>query len=343
MDGFVFAETDARVVDEAGLPEKLAFAEAFQRERGLDEPPMSAEEFRAQAASIPAFREVRVWEARVSENDRLAGMGWTSWETEGSDPTVADVTVRVLPEFRRRGLGSALLARLAEATMAAGRTTLTASATASVPAGAAFLERYGATKALEERVSQLRVADVPPSLLDEWAANGPSADFDLVRLDTPVDPEALPEAVEMVNRLLHDIPRGELTGEVGRMTVEAIRAMDAQLHASGGCNWVLVARDRATGRHAGLTMLTWMPQRPYLARQGITGVLPEYRRRGLGRWLKAELLRWTRENRPEVEVVRTNNAEVNAGMLAINEALGFRPYSHETVYQLSAERCPPVG
>ena len=49
----------------------------------------------------------------------------------------------------------------------------------------------------------------------------------------------------------------------------------------------------------------WNPNRPELLGQGMTGVFPQYRNRGLGRWLKAAMLDKVLKERPQVKYVRT--------------------------------------
>ena len=56
-----------------------------------------------------------------------------------------------------------------------------------------------------------------------------------------------------------------------------------------------------------------------------TAVVRGHRRKGLGRWVKAESLRLLQEDRPDVTQVTTVNAEENRAILGINEALGFEP------------------
>jgi GNAT superfamily N-acetyltransferase len=66
----------------------------------------------------------------------------------------------------------------------------------------------------------------------------------------------------------------------------------------------------------------------------MTGVFPEYRSKGLGRWLKAAMLQRVLTERPVVKYVRTGNADSNAAMLKINNQLGFRPYYSDALWQV---------
>jgi len=43
-------------------------------------------------------------------------------------------------------------------------------------------------------------------------------------------------------------------------------------------------------------------------------------------------------DRPEAKFVRTGNADSNAAMLGINQALGFKPYLSHCVWQLETEK-----
>ena len=67
--------------------------------------------------------------------------------------------------------------------------------------------------------------------------------------------------------------------------------------------------ERATGKFAGYSETVWNPNRPEQLRQDMTGVFPQYRGKGLGRWLKAAMLEKVLRERPQVKFVRTGNAD----------------------------------
>ena len=49
-----------------------------------------------------------------------------------------------------------------------------------------------------------------------------------------------------------------------------------------------------------------------------------YRERGLGKWLKAEMLKYAKRTFLELKFVVTDFAVTNAPMIAINKKLGFK-------------------
>lgn len=82
-----------------------------------------------------------------------------------------------------------------------------------------------------------------------------------------------------------------------------------------------IAVARETGAYVGYNDLWRVPGTDRLA-NGLTGVVPGWRRRGIALALKLRGIRWAKANGwTEIE---TGNATSNRPMLAINEALGFR-------------------
>ena len=116
------------------------------------------------------------------------------------------------------------------------------------------------------------------------------------------------------------------------------RIMEKNLFARGSQRWTFFIMDRATGKFGGYTETIWNPNRPEVMGQGMTGVFPQYRNKGLGRWLKAVMLDKVLKERPQVKYVRTGNADSNAAMLKINTELGFETYMADTLWQVELQK-----
>lgn len=97
---------------------------------------------------------------------------------------------------------------------------------------------------------------------------------------------------------MNSAPRDELQMEDFTFTPTMLQEADQNLLATHTERWSLHARENATGKLAGFTAVFWHPDRPHILIQGDTGVFPEYRGVGLGRWLKAAMLEKVLRERP---------------------------------------------
>lgn len=328
---------DPRRASEAQYRDLHAFSETLRQERSPDDPEVPYEAFRANFASIPPFVDVFAWFARDGEKLVAAANGAVL--NLDHNRHVAEASVEVLPEHRRRGLGRALFALVVGAIEDSGRTLMILNTNGRVPAGAHALERVGAQAGLPQHVNQLTLADLAPGLLDRWVARAAErADgYEIGVIDGPYPEELFPALVDLM-AVNNTMPRGDLEVEDWKTDEDQLRNMNAQHEASGRRRLFVYARHRETGRLDGYTDLGWHPARPTIVSQGGTAVRPEARGLGLGRWLKAENLRRLLAENPEARFVRTVNADVNAAMLSINTEMGFKPYQSAVTWQLPVEK-----
>ncbi|HEX7023095.1 MAG TPA: GNAT family N-acetyltransferase [Trueperaceae bacterium] len=328
---------DPSTASEAELAAFTSFDNEMLSESRPDEAPRSLTEIRQELTSIPAFIKLAAW--GVWRGPKLVAEGHvTTWQAE-DNRHLAEVHLAVLPEFRRRGLATELLAYLAREAVTQQRRLLIGTTDSFVPAGEAFAARLGAEPALAMRISKLEIADVDRELMRRWIrrAQERAGDFELEFWEGAY-PETEYEAIADMKTVMNTAPRDELEVEDVHWTPAQLHDLEASLRARGITRWTLVARQRQDGAIAGYTDVYWDPRHPGRLDQGDTGVFPAFRNRGLGRWLKAAMMMRILADLPQVERMYTGNAHSNAPMLAINEEMGFSPYKTRTNWQVAADR-----
>ncbi|NEK59604.1 hypothetical protein GCU56_17240 [Geodermatophilus sabuli] len=120
-----------------------------------------------------------------------------------------------------------------------------------------------------------------------------------------------------------DAPYGDLPVEEEHWDADRIREYEAAHVARG--RTVLSAGAVLGGRLVAFTDLQVPLEQPERAQQGGTLVLREHRGHRLGARVEAAVLREVVASLPAVRRVSTYDSESDRPMVAVNEALGFRP------------------
>ena len=81
------------------------------------------------------------------------------------------------------------------------------------------------------------------------------------------------------------------------------------------------------------TELGFIDSMPWKAFQNLTGVKEEHRGRGLGKWLKANMILMMRDKYPDIKYISTGNATENAPMLSTNNRMGFKIHKKRITYK----------
>lgn len=265
-----------------------------------------------------------------SAQGRLVGVGQLHYDLK-QNTDQAHLNALVLPEVRQQGIGRLLATRLAEEALRLGRTTYTAATSSRVPAGEAFAATLAARAALPMRISELLIARLDAAQLQQWVTRRADDVYRLHRFDY-VPPHEL-ERVARVFEVMNTAPKGELEFDDWVVTPDFVESQQKAYAAIGGKTLLYVTEHVPSSQFVAFTQVGWIPQRAALVQQWGTGVHPDHRGQGLGKWLKAALLQDLPEHNPQAVRVRTGNADVNAAMLGINVALGFAPAFSRTEWQ----------
>ncbi|MFF1272488.1 GNAT family N-acetyltransferase [Streptomyces marokkonensis] len=246
--------------------------------------------------------------------------------TDPGQEHLAELTLRVHPAERRKRVGSRLLDAAVAAARGNGRRCVTAQAEAGSP-GDHFLAARGFRKVLTLRFSRLPLADVDTGAL-VGIIERPHPGYRLVSWRGAV-PDGLAQTFAASRHAMDDMPMDD--AEYGSVTwdVDRVRAAAKAVEQRGDHVHTVVAVDASDGSIAGFTELVIPGDGTGDGQHYGTGVLPEHRGHGLGRWMKAESIRQTRERYPGLGGLLTDTADSNTRMRQINDSLGYTP-THTT-------------
>ena len=229
------------------------------------------------------------------EDGRVVGSGMAN---RAESAASGSVIPRVLPEHRRRGVGTALLHRLVEHVEALGLPMLRSGA--DDEESLAFARRLGFEEVNRE-VEQT------------------------FRIDGPVEPTPRPDGIEVVTA--QDRP-GLWEAAYERFGLEALAgfAVDTPLDVTPE-SWVrswlgdpmFLALD--DGEVVGCAGLGLDPDQPTRAENGLTAVRRDWRGRGLAVHLKLVTLAWAADH--GISEVYTWTQDGNAAMRSLNTRLGY--------------------
>ena len=298
---------------------------------------------------LDPYRPYRLLLARV--DGTLAGRA--IFETRADDEAdTAWLTMQVLPEFRRRGIGTALADAVEAMAVAAGKSKAVVYAVSKRGEGAPlpaptgfgsvpstndevrFLLGRGYTLEQVERGSRLAL---PPAELDKRlaAAEHASGPDYAVRLWTRRTPERwLDDMALLLTRMSTDEPTAGLEQQEDAWSVERLVATeDRQLATTPRIRLTAAIEHLPSATLVGFSDLSVPPEVERAVHQDATLVLSEHRGHRLGMLLKVANLAHLEGLRPGHPSVVTWNAEENRHMLAVNEAVGFEPLGHEGAWK----------
>ncbi len=328
--------SDPRTASDDQLRAVALHREVLRHERLPDDPPWQIETLMTEMRHVEPDEDV--FTVNAWDGSRVVGHGALFLPLR-ENTHLAFVELSVQAPHRQRGLGRRLLAELTARAETQGRRTLIGGSSDRLPDGEAFLRRLGADAALATHMNQLDLAELDRALMERWVQDGEAraTDYRVWLNSGPYPQERRADIADLWN-VMNTAPRGDLDMQDWQMSVERLEHWEEQLRATGERRVTAFAEHRATGQLVGYSELFWQPERHTLLFQGATGVRPEHRRHGLGRWLKAANLLTALNENPEARVVRTGNADVNAAMLGINYAMGFKPFMAQTDWQIQTDK-----
>lgn len=222
------------------------------------------------------------------------------------------------PQHQKKGIGTALYDRLTRDFKELGTITSWTGVKEDMPIPIKFATDRGFHEKMRAWESRLDPATVNQAMFKKYVEKASRHDilFTTVAEELKTDPECYRKLHALEESVAEDIPRPEQFTPVSFEQWSAFVVKNPNLMPQG----FMVAKDN--DKYVGMSTV-WRDQKhPTWLYQGLTGVLREYRGRGIAMALKLKIIEYSRNN--GFEKLKTWNDSTNAPMLGINIKLGFK-------------------
>lgn len=314
------AEVDRASLDAAGLliPAPVGRGKLTALQLGSDCRPVSG-----------------LWLAR--EDQRV--VGYLALELPWRDNTdTAHLRGAVHPAARRRGVGRALCEQVVALAHEANRPKIYAGAYEGDD-GILALAALGFSSA-GLGVNAVRRLDVHGSPHSLWErlygeALAHAGNYELVHQVGPT-PNELIDGIVTLHEAINDAPMNDPEMESDAWDTDRVGDYDTAMTGRRQTVYRVMARHRASGDWAGLSMLCVDEFKPSIAFQEDTSVVRAHRGHRLGLLMKTDMLRWISRERLEVSATDTWNSTTNHHMIAVNERLGATVIARHVSFRLKS-------
>jgi len=239
-----------------------------------------------------------------------------------SNKHLCQIHISVVPAYRRKKIATNLLKHLVETARLLEKATIVAEV--DNPLGLEFRKHLRGELVHEEVQYRAYMEDVDWQLVDKWLQRGRTKHWDTkIEFFRECPENDIEEFSRVYTEIINQRPTGEIEQDL--ITTPESRRIEERNLKKRGIEWYTMISREHDGQISGLTDIMYNPEEPHRVNQYFTGVLAKYRRRGLARRLKAEMLVVIKNKFPEVEYITTSTARSNRPMRSINKELGFQP------------------
>lgn len=259
----------------------------------------------------------------LDENLDIVGRLALSYYTEKSptyadNKTTCDIFIDVKSTHHHLGLGTLMLEKATKVALDDGKEKFQSSYI--LDNAASFCKKYGFKIASSRHISRLKVENIDVSLMKAWAATGEVSVYDTI------PDNVLENYCEMYTSCGKMAPdyEGDYTASE-QMTSDSRRRMEKE-HERLGIRQLTAIVKNKDDEVIGMTEMAYYFENPRAVYQELTGVLTDYRGRGIGKRLKGALIHKVLQSNKHVEFFETANSDKNLAMLSINEQMGYQPY-----------------
>lgn len=222
------------------------------------------------------------------------------------------------PKHQGQGIGSALYDKLKDDFDERGAIAAWMGIRENMLGTIAFAQRRGFAEKMRGWESTIDPYQVNISEFQKYSGKAAEAGIQFSTLEEELreDPDCYSKLYELVQTAFRDVPIADTPTDTPYDQWLAFEMKNPNLIPQA----YMIAKDG--NNYVGTSVVWRLKKEPRSLYQGLTGVLREYRGKGIAVALKLKVLDFARKN--GFDNIRTFNASTNEGMLAINMKLGFK-------------------
>ena len=222
------------------------------------------------------------------------------------------------PGYQGKGVGRSIYDHARQHLDKLGAVTVWAATKEDMPVSLAFLAKRGFKETMRAWESRLSPAEVDLSPFFHYSQKAAKEGIVIAPLarEKIEDPECYRKLHELVQTVSVDMPSTEPYTPISYEQWLTLEMKNPGLAPEA----YMIAKDGP--RYVGLSTVWRSEKEPHGLYQGLTGVLREYRGRGMAYAMKLKVIEFARQN--GYDLIKTWNASTNAPMLAVNIKLGFK-------------------
>ena len=222
------------------------------------------------------------------------------------------------PKHQRQGVGSAIYNRLKDDFTQRDAIAAWIGIRENMTGSIAFARKRGFSEKMRGWESTIDPGQADTSEFQRYSVKAFQSGIEFSTLEQELrdDSDCYSKLYELVQTAFRDVPIADTPTDTPYDQWVAFEMKNPNLIPQA----YMIAKDG--GRYVGTSVVWRLKKEPQSLYQGLTGVLREYRGKGIAVALKLRVLDFARKN--GFDNIRTFNASTNEGMLSINMRLGFK-------------------
>ena len=200
-----------------------------------------------------------------------------------------------------------------------------------------FLEDYiNAEVSDYVEMFRLNVKQAKVDLIKDWyeTYTNKFENYELKHYESIPD-NILHEYCAVFTELLHDMPV-ESPIRITKVDPDELKKKEQGFKKNNQYSYRYLVFDK--GKLIGMTNVSLNKSKPEIMQQYMTGTIKEYRRQGIGKWMKAAMYFKLTQDFPDLKIIKTETHPKNIGSKRISEKMGYEKVGFEKDLLISREK-----